>query len=82
MESTAVYDLSIPGAIAANGRGSNAYAGAHGPDIIGNIRVDRASGLFQISAAAHELSGSYNVLGRRPLQPDCLGGHPKSNWGG
>src|ERR1700710_380110 len=42
---------------------SNAYAGAHAPDVVGNIRVDQAWGFFQISAAAHEVSGSYNVLG-------------------
>ena len=27
----------------------NAYAGVHAPDIVGNIRVDQAWGLFQIS---------------------------------
>ena len=32
---TAVYNLSIPGAIGANGTGSNAYAGTHSPDIVG-----------------------------------------------
>src|SRR6187551_2758912 len=38
---TAVYNLSIPAAIGANGTGSNAYAGTHSPDIVGNIRVDQ-----------------------------------------
>ena len=60
---TAVYNLSIPAAIGAAGTGSNAYAGVHSPDIVGNIRVDQAWGLFQLSAAAHEVSGSYNTLG-------------------
>src|SRR5437762_6209733 len=32
---TAVYNLSIPSAIGANGTGSNAYAGTHAPDIVG-----------------------------------------------
>jgi hypothetical protein len=49
---TAVYNLSIPLAIGANETGSNAYAGVHSPDIVGNIRVDQAWGLFQLSAAA------------------------------
>jgi len=40
----------------------NAYAGVHAPDIVGNIRVDQAWGLFQISAAAHEVNASYNIL--------------------
>src|SRR6202163_2119370 len=58
---TSVYNLST--GLTAVGTGSNAYAGVHAPDIVGNIRVDQAWGLFQISAAAHEVSGSYNVLG-------------------
>ena len=33
------------------GRLRNAYAGARAPDIVGNIRVDQAWGLFQISGA-------------------------------
>src|SRR5437868_4228379 len=60
---TAVYNLGIPSAIGANGTGSNAYAGVHAPEIVGRIRVDQAWGLFQVSAAAHEVSGSYNTLG-------------------
>src|SRR6187549_3555647 len=59
---TAVYNLGIPSAIGANGTGSNAYAGVHVPDIVGNIRVDQAWGLFQLSAAAHEVNGSYDIL--------------------
>ena len=57
---TNVYNLSL--ALNATLGGSNAYAGVHAPDIVGNIRVDQAWGLFQISADAHEVSGSYNVL--------------------
>src|SRR6202171_3055493 len=50
----------------------NAYAGVHAPDVVGNIRIDQAWGLFQISAAAHEVSGSYNALGLSGL-PTGLG---------
>ncbi len=39
----------MPSATAA---GANAYGGTHAPDIVGNIRVDQAWGLFQISGAA------------------------------
>src|ERR1700752_1994453 len=35
----AVFNLAIPGAIGANGTGSNAYAGTHAPDVVGSIRV-------------------------------------------
>ena len=81
---TAVYNLSIPAAIGANGTGSNAYAGMHAPDIVGNIRVDQAWGLLQFSAAAHEVSGSYNTLaaGAAPNNLSEISGHPDSKWGG
>src|SRR5712692_2838032 len=57
---TVVGNLSIP--LTATLGTANAYAGVHAPDIVGNIRVDQAWGLFQVSAAAHEVSGSYNLL--------------------
>jgi hypothetical protein len=81
---TAVYNLSIPGAIGANGTGSNAYAGTRAPDIVGRIRVDQAWGLFQVSAAAHEANGSYNTLGAGavPTNLSEISGHPDSKWGG
>ena len=81
---TAVYNLSIPWAIGANGTGSNAYAGTHAPDIVGSIRVDQAWGLFQVSAAAHEVSGSYNTLGAGavPTNLSEISGHPETKWGG
>lgn len=81
---TAVYNLSIPGAIGANGTGSNAYAGVHAPEIVGRIRVDQAWGLFQLSAAAHEVSGSYNTLGAgaAPTGLSEISGHPETKWGG
>jgi hypothetical protein len=68
---TAVYDLANSSAVtgafslaslSATGAGGNAYAGAHVPDVVGNIRVDQAWGLFQISGALHEVNGSYNAL--------------------
>jgi Porin subfamily len=90
---TSVYNLSI--ALGATGAGSNAYAGVHAPDIVGNIRVDQAWGLLQISAAAHEVSGSYNLLNTTPAAAGQVGiagaspiagsetsGHPDTKWGG
>ena len=83
-ERTAVYNLSIPSAIGANGTGSSVYAGFQVPDIVGNIRVDQAWGLFQLSAAAHQLSGSYNNIGafNTPSTLSILSGHPDSKFGG
>ena len=57
---TVVANLTLP--LTSTGAVANAYGGMHSPDIVGNIRVDQAWGLFQISAAAHEVNASYNVL--------------------
>src|SRR3954447_1728215 len=90
---TSVFNLSLP--LSATLGGGNAYAGVHAPDIVGNIRVDQAWGLFQISAAAHEVSGSYNILNTTAVPAGAVGvaggassalseisGHPETKWGG
>ncbi len=90
---TNVYNLSLP--LSATFTTSNAYAGVRAPDIVGNIRVDQAWGLFQLSAAAHEVSGAYNVLNTAAVPAGAIGpagaistgfseinGHPDSKWGG
>src|SRR6202163_980822 len=90
---TAVYNLSLP--LNATLSSGNAYAGTHAPDVVGNVRVDQAWGLFQVSAAAHEVSGSYNILntvaapagsvGIASAAPTALSeisGHPDTKWGG
>ena len=90
---TNVYNLGL--ALNATLGGSNAYAGVRGPEVVGNIRVDQAWGLFQVSAAAHEVSGSYNILNTTGAPAGAVGiagaasnalseisGHPDSKWGG
>jgi hypothetical protein len=90
---TAVYNLGY--SLNATGTGANVYAGVHSPDIVGNIRVDQAWGLFQISAGAHEVSGSYDFLNAVAVPAGALGpaaglptglseigGHPDTKWGG
>jgi hypothetical protein len=55
--------------------------GTHAPDIVGNIRVDQAWGLFQISGMAHLVNASYNILGAGGV-PNALSeisGHPKTS---
>jgi hypothetical protein len=96
---TAVYNLGPSGlgvgGVGATGTSGNAYAGAHAPEIVGNIRVDQAWGLFQLSAGAHEVSGSYNVLNTAAAAAGTVGvangsptafseisGHPETKWGG
>jgi porin-like protein len=62
----------------------SAYAGVHSPDVVANIRIDQAWGLFQLSGAAHEVNGSYNVLNSSGLPTGAseLSGHPDTKWGG
>lgn len=71
--------------------GVNAYGGNWAPDIVGNIRVDQAWGVFQVSAAAHLLNASYNILTSAtataagsaiPTNLSEISGHPDSKWGG
>ena len=79
---TSVLNLGVPaGALAA---GANAYGGVHAPDIVGNIRVDQAWGLFQISGMAHLVNASYNTLGAAgvPVVGSEVSGHPEDKWGG
>jgi Porin subfamily len=80
---TAVYNLTT--GLNAVGTTGNAYAGVRSPDIVGNIRVDQAWGLFQLSADAHNVTGSYNALTASTAAPTTLSeisGHPSDKWGG
>jgi Porin subfamily len=90
---TVVANLTIP--LTSQGAIANAYGAVHAPDVVGNIRIDQAWGLFQISAAAHEVNGSYNILnttgapagavglpGAAPTNLSEISGHPSTKWGG
>ena len=90
---TALYNLAT--GLSALGVTGNAYAGVHAPDVVGNIRIDQAWGLFQVSGAAHEVNASYNVLntvaapagatglaGAAPTALSEISGHPETKWGG
>jgi len=44
------------------GAAPNGYGGQFAPDIAGNIRVDQAWGIFQISGIAHMVNASYTYL--------------------
>jgi hypothetical protein len=57
---TSIYNLSV--GVSPAGVSGNAYAGINMPDVVGNIRVDQAWGLFQISGVVHEVDASYNTL--------------------
>jgi hypothetical protein len=68
------------------------YSGAIAPDIVGNVKVDQAWGLFQISGALHDNTPSYWANSNIPSGSQFLGqgnqqsiqtlGHPDSKWGG
>jgi hypothetical protein len=80
---TSVYNLST--GLSAVGTTGNAYGGVHAPDIVGNVRIDQAWGLFQLSAAAHDVSASYNTLNgstAAPIAGSETSGHPSDKWGG
>jgi hypothetical protein len=80
---TSIYNLST--GLNATGTTGFAYGGAGVPDINGNLRVDQAWGLFQVSAAAHEVNASYNILTASSAAPNNLSeisGHPETKWGG
>jgi porin-like protein len=79
---TAVLNLSVPGSF--NAAGAQSYGGVHAPDIVGNIRVDQAWGLFQIGGLAHLVNASYNTLGASgvPTALSEISGHPEDKWGG
>jgi hypothetical protein len=97
---TAIYNLATGavapgtavGGLSAVGVGGNAYAGVNMPDIVGNVRVDQAWGLFQLSGAIHEVDASYNTLsglaGATPANPtgfvagSVASGHPDTKYGG
>ncbi|QQN61862.1 porin [Bradyrhizobium diazoefficiens] len=54
--------------------GLNDWGGTRSPDIVGQVRVDQAWGLAQISAVAHELHSAYYGA----TEPT---GHPDDKWG-
>ena len=58
--------------------GLNSYGGVVAPDIVGQIRVDQAWGLFQASVAAHNVHASY--YGGSPTLSEA-NGHPSDVWG-
>jgi hypothetical protein len=79
---TALYNLST--GIGGNGLGTTQYGGWVAPDLVANVRIDQAWGLFQLSGALHDVNGSYNTIGafNTPTTASILSGHPESKLGG
>jgi hypothetical protein len=67
-----------------------AYGGNSVPDFVGNVRVDQAWGLFQISGAIHDdhagyfsvANGPSTALGGAPQAGAVNFGHPDDKYGG
>jgi Porin subfamily len=81
---TSLYNLSGGlSAIGANLNGNN-YGGVHMPDVVANIRIDQAWGLFQLSGALHEVTASYNTVaaGGGATTASALSGEPSTKYGG
>ncbi|MBI5264289.1 MAG: porin [Bradyrhizobium sp.] len=74
---TALYNTSGGTATTAAGGayGTNSYGGAAAPDVVGQLRVDQAWGLFQASIAAHDNHTSYYTTTNE------TSGHPSDKWG-
>jgi hypothetical protein len=85
---TVVDNLSL--GINSAGTGTNSYGGWQMPDVVANVRVDQAWGLFQLSGALHAVNASYNFLGAggipmtgtTALNDSVLSGHPDTKYGG
>jgi hypothetical protein len=85
---TPLYNLAL--GVGATGAGTNSYGGFVAPDLVANIKIDQAWGLFQLSGVLHDVNPSYNVLGpggvgvtgATALTDSVLSGHPDSKLGG
>jgi hypothetical protein len=66
-----VNNLGVPGTF---GYGTSDYGGTVSPDLVAQLRVDQAWGLFQASFAAHNNRVAY-YGGTEPT------GHPENKWG-
>jgi hypothetical protein len=74
------YSRTVVGNIIADGVSdigtiTNRYGGQAAPDIVGNIKLDQAWGLIQLSAAAHNVHAGYYD----PVLETS--GHPSDVWG-
>uniref|UniRef100_Q07NB5 Porin n=1 Tax=Rhodopseudomonas palustris (strain BisA53) TaxID=316055 RepID=Q07NB5_RHOP5 len=78
LATAAGFTAGLAGASTVNAAGMygfNSYAGVQIPDIVGKVRVDQAWGLFQVSAAAHQVRASY-------YNPALeTSGNPSDKWG-
>jgi hypothetical protein len=90
---TASCALAMYGAASSNCTNfGTSYGGAQLPDLVGNVRVDQAWGVFQVSGALHDVDPGYWTVANTLTSGSFLGGntqvgaqnlgHPDSKVGG
>jgi hypothetical protein len=90
---TASCSLAMYGAVSSNCTAlGTAYGGAQLPDLVGNVRIDQAWGVFQVSGALHDVDPGYWTVANTLTSGNFLGvnaqtgaqnlGHPDSKVGG
>jgi hypothetical protein len=55
------------------------YGGAQLPDLVGNVRVDQAWGVFQVSGALHDVTPGYWTVANTLTNGNFLGGQAQTN---
>jgi hypothetical protein len=76
-----VQNVGTDGVFGLGAYGVSNYAGTGTPDIVGQLRVDQAWGLFQLSAAAHNNHVAYYGGPGVAFSGTELAGHPDDRWG-
>jgi hypothetical protein len=56
-----------------------AYGGAQLPDLVGNVRIDQAWGVFQVSGALHDVDPGYWSTANTITNGNFLGGQAQTN---
>ena len=83
LDDPTVFDRTVLGnltTVNAFAAGAQGYGASRSPDLVANIRVDQAWGLFQLSGALHENNAAYNApSGTAGAE---VSGHPDTKWGG
>jgi Porin subfamily len=77
---TASCALAMYGAASSNCTNlGTAYGGAQLPDLVGNVRVDQAWGVFQVSGALHDVDPGYWSTANTLTNGNFLGGQAQTN---
>jgi len=77
---TATCALAMYGAASSNCTSlGTAYGGAQLPDLVGNVRVDQAWGVFQVSGALHDVTPGYWTVANTLTNGNFLGGQAQTN---